>query len=100
VKTCKAALLGIGLLAATSAAMPAHAQKIDLSTLTCKQFLETSKDHVGLILMWLAGFYAEEDSPPIIDVDKMKGDADKLSAYCGKNPATGLITAADEILDK
>jgi acid stress chaperone HdeB len=99
VTTFRAAALAIGLLAATSA-MPAHAQKVDLSTVTCKQFLESSKENIGLILMWLTGFYADEDAPPIIDFDKMKGDAEKLSAYCTKNPTAGLITAADEVLDK
>ena len=95
-KMLSAVLVAASLLAAA----PAQAQKLDLSTVTCKQFLESSKENISLILMWLTGFYADEDAPPIVDFDKMKTDSQKLAEYCSKNPTSGLITAADEVLDK
>ena len=81
-----------------AAAPAAHAQKVDLSTITCKQFLEMNKESVGLIMMWMAGYYADQDAPPVVDFDKMKEDAAKLAAYCAKNPGVGLITAAEETI--
>jgi len=93
-KTLSAVLLAASLLAAA----PAQAQKLDLSTVTCKQFLESGKETISLILMWLAGYYADEDDPPIVDFDKMKTDAEKLGEYCAKNPTNGLITAAEQVL--
>jgi acid stress chaperone HdeB len=95
VKKLSAALVAVSLVAAA----PAHAQKLDLSTVTCKQFFESSKENIGLVLMWLTGFYADEDAPPVIDFDKMKTDVEKLATYCAKNPDTGLITAADQVID-
>ena len=89
------ALVTAALLAA---ATPAQAQKLDLSTITCKQFLEMRQESVSLILMWMAGYYADQDAPPIVDFDKMKEDAGKLAAYCAKNPEVGLITAAEETI--
>ncbi len=77
---------------------PAQAQKLDLSTITCKDFIESSKENIGLILMWLAGYYSDEDDPPVVDFDKMKSDAEKLGAYCAKNPTISLITAAESVL--
>jgi len=93
-------LSAVLIAASLLAAAPAQAQKVDLSTITCKQFLDSSKESIGLILMWLTGFYADEDAPPIVDFDKMKTDSQKLAEYCIKNPTSGLITAADEVLDK
>ena len=81
-----------------AAATPTQAQKVDLSTITCKQFLEMKQDSVSLILMWMAGYYADQDAPPVVDFDKMKEDAGKLAAYCAKNPTVGLITAAEETI--
>jgi acid stress chaperone HdeB len=81
-------------------AAPAHAQKLDLSTITCKQFIESSKENIGLILMWLTGYMADTDDPPVVDFDKMKTDGEKLGAYCAKNPTIGLMTAAEEVMDK
>ncbi len=93
-KTLSAILVAAALAAAT----PAHAQKVDLSTITCKQFLESSKETISLILMWMAGYFADQDDPPIVDFDKMKEDAQALGAYCAKNPTVGLITAAEETI--
>jgi acid stress chaperone HdeB len=91
-------LSAIMTAAILAAATPVHAQKVDLSTITCKQFLDMSKESVGLILMWMAGYYADQDAPPVVDFDKMKEDAAKLAGYCAKNPGVGLITAAEETI--
>ena len=40
------------------------------------------------MLMWLDGYYSEDDAPPIVDFDKMGENSKKLGEYCGKNPAT------------
>ncbi len=81
-------------------AIPAAAQKIDVSTITCKDFLASGNENIGLILMWLTGYYADQEAPPIIDFDKMRSDAGKIGAYCAANPASGLITAAEEIFEQ
>jgi acid stress chaperone HdeB len=80
-------------------AAPASAQKVDLSTVTCKEFLQSGQETIGLILMWLTGYYADQDASPIIDFDKMKEDAGKIGEYCGANPDHGLITAAGEVFE-
>lgn len=90
----------LAIAAMLAGGVPAHAQKVDLSTITCKQFLDMNKESIGLILMWMAGYYADQDAPPIVDFDKMKEDAGKLAGYCAKNPAVGLITAAEETISE
>jgi acid stress chaperone HdeB len=97
VKIISALLVSTALFVATP---PASAQKLDLSTIKCKDFVSSSKENIGLILMWLTGFFADEDDPPVVDFDKMKTDAEKIGAYCGANPEIGLITAAEEIMAK
>ena len=79
---------------------PARAEKLDLSTLTCKQFMEKSKDEVGIILTWLDAYYKDEDAPPVIDTDKFVRNAGKLGGYCANNPTIGLITATDKLFGK
>jgi acid stress chaperone HdeB len=91
-------LSAIVTAALLAAATPAQAQKVDLSEVTCKQFLDMSKESIGLVLMWMAGYYSDQDAPPVVDFDKMKEDAAKLAGYCAKNPTVGLITAAEETI--
>jgi acid stress chaperone HdeB len=82
------------------ATFPAQAQKqqFDLSTVTCKQFFEYNKENLSLMLMWLDGYYAEDDAPPVVDFDKMGENSRKLGEYCGKNPSHSVITAADKVM--
>jgi acid stress chaperone HdeB len=82
------------------AALPAQAQKqqFDMSVITCKQFFEYNKENLTLMLMWLDGYYSEDDAPPIVDFDKMGENSKKLREYCDKNPGHSVITAADKVM--
>ncbi|HWK94841.1 MAG TPA: HdeA/HdeB family chaperone [Pseudolabrys sp.] len=86
------------IAAALLAPLPGKAQQLDLSTVSCKDFVTSDKDTIGLILMWIEGFYADQDAKPIVDFDKMKQNGAKLGEYCGKNPSHSLITAADDVV--
>ena len=92
-------LFRVVLLAATLSSTDAtHAQQLDLSTVTCKEFVESNRETIRLIMMWLAGYMAADDDPPVVDFDKMRSDGEKLSSYCARNPTVGLMTAAEEVL--
>ena len=93
-------VLILATAAMPAAGAPASAQTLDMSTVKCKDFVTSSKDNIALILMWLQGFYADEDASPIVDFGKMEKDAKKLGEYCGKNPDHSVITAADEVVDE
>jgi acid stress chaperone HdeB len=82
------------------AAVPAQAEKFDLSTVTCKRFLEFDKENIGLLLTWLEGYYSADDDDPVIDFDKMGANGKKLGDACRKDPDIGLITAAEKIYGK
>ena len=90
-----AALVAVTLLPA-----PAAAQVVDLSTIKCKDFLDSNKETIGYIMMWLDGYFTGEDDPAVVDFDKMKQHGEKLGEYCAKNPTHGLLTAAEEVMGK
>jgi acid stress chaperone HdeB len=86
------------LMAMSLAAAPADAQVVDLSTIKCKEFLDSSKETIGYIMMWLDGYFTSEDDPAVVDFDKMKEKGVKLGEYCAKNPTHGLLTAAEDVM--
>ena len=88
-----AALVAVMLLPA-----PAAPQVVALSTIKCKEFLDSSKETIGYIMMWLDGYFTGEDDPAVVDFDKMKQKGEKLGEYCAKNPTHGLLTAAEEVM--
>lgn len=94
-------VLGALLTAAILVAAPAaFADKLDLSTIKCKEFVSSSKDNIAVIITWLDGYYKDKDDPAIIDFDKFTKNSEKLGKYCGENPNDGLITAADQVMGK
>lgn len=85
---------------AASIVLPSAAQasRVDLSTIKCGEWMEGSKEEVGLTVAWLGAYYMGDDDPPVMDFDKMKSDAGKLGKYCAANPDLGLGTAAEKVL--
>jgi acid stress chaperone HdeB len=79
---------------------PASAQVVDLSTIKCKDFLDSGKETIGYVMMWLDGYFTGEDDPAVVDLARMKQKGEKLGDYCAKNPTHGLLTAAEEVMEK
>jgi acid stress chaperone HdeB len=91
-------LIALTVAAIVWSALPAEAEQLDLSTVKCRQFLQSSKENIALVLMWLEGYYSEEDAQPVVDFDQMSENSKKLGEYCGKNPEHSVITAAEKVM--
>ena len=94
--------LGSILLAATLlvSAAPANAVVLDLSTMSCKQFLESGDDAIKMVLTWMDGWYKGDSDEAIIDTDVFIENAKKFGTYCGKNPTVSIVNAAEAVLGK
>ncbi len=88
--------IAIALLIAATAAV--QAQDMDVSKISCKEFISSPKDQIGTILTWLEGYYTKENAPPIMYADKTVKDAKALSAYCNEHPTDDLIKAAETVM--
>ncbi len=76
---------------AISAPAFAAGQTIPLATMTCKQFVDSPKDTIGVILTWMMGYLQDEDEPAELDFSKMEDLGKKLGTYCGQNPTHGAV---------
>lgn len=87
--------------AAMLAAAPAMAENnLDLSKVTCKDFLAAGKDNISIILTWLDAYYLGKDDPPVIDFDRMAKSGQALGKYCGENGDATVAKAADKVMSK
>jgi acid stress chaperone HdeB len=95
---------GIRIVVAAAALMitPALAadEVLQLSTMTCKQFVDAPKDSIGVILTWMMGYLQDSDEPAVINFTKMEDLGKKLKTYCDKNPSHALMTALDKVTDE
>jgi hypothetical protein len=78
----------------------AEAQKVELSKLRCRVFIDLPKETIANITLWLDGYYTDEEDPAVVDFDKVKAKAEKLVGYCAQNPRVRVMTAAEDVLVK
>lgn len=96
-KLARTALIAAALVLPTAAA---NAVVLDLYTMTCKQFVESDKDTISMMLTWLDGWYKGDSDEAKIDTEVFVENAKKIGAYCGKNPTTSIVNAAEAVLGK
>ncbi len=77
-----------------------HAATLDLATVKCKDFLAGDKEEISYTLAWLDGYYMDEDAAAIIDFEKLKTNATKLTDYCTAHPDVNVGAAAEELFGK
>jgi acid stress chaperone HdeB len=95
-------ITGIALFAGTVllSSAPAHAVVLDLSTLSCKQFIEGGEDEIKMVLTWMDGWYKGDEDEAIIDTEVFVANAKKFGAFCAANPNISIVNAAEKILGK
>lgn len=71
---------------------------VDMSKITCDQFLQHKITNPRFLALWLSGYYAGKRKNPIVDVEKIEGNADRVSAYCDTNRKTVLMQAIEIVL--
>ena len=97
-KILTAAALSAVLLTAGSA-LAEDAATVDMTKLTCKQFSAYDKENAGTIMMWLEGYYTEEDEPATIDFGKMAGHLAQILIECEANPDKSVLEVSEDAMD-
>jgi len=87
-------------IAASAFAVPASAQVVNLSKMSCKEFLTIDKDGIAFIWAWLYGYYSAQDADPVIDFGKLTAKGSALAQACQKSPAKDVISVAEDIYEQ
>lgn len=75
------------------------AETIDMNELTCERFVNYNDDNRGIIMMWLEGYYTEDDEPAVIDFGKFAGHLAELLIKCQANPDKTVLDFTDDVMD-
>jgi len=88
----KYALFLAGALLA--AATPAKAQVVlDLSKITCGQYLDADVDDQMFISSWLSGYFHSEANTPSVDLKATKKNHGVIKAHCAAAKKETLMNA-------
>jgi acid stress chaperone HdeB len=85
-----------GLLFCLVAILSARAQvTIDVSKITCKEFLHDTITVPDNIAYWLNGYYNGKRGNTAFDVNTLKDHVDKVESYCLENQDLTVMQAAE-----
>jgi acid stress chaperone HdeB len=89
-------LAGCALALALLAAPAAHAQvTVDVSKITCEQFLLFKVYDPDYIALWLSGYYHGKTGSTIVDTQEFKENVGKLKDYCRGNLQQPIMQAVE-----
>ena len=73
---------------------PARAQTIlEMSALTCKNYIEAPPDRQELIAAWMSGYFNAERNMPTVDFGRFATNKKLVAKYCRSHRKANLMRA-------
>ena len=94
---CLIAIIGLALALTASSAARAQVM-LDLSKVSCDQFVIYKVADPKLIPAWLSGYFHGKRADTMVDTQKLNADADEVEKYCFKNPEAPLMKSFESIV--
>jgi acid stress chaperone HdeB len=94
--TRSAAIILVGLALFSSSTARAQ-ETIDVSKITCDQWMATTVADPHDLAMWLSGFYHSKRNNTIIEVQEFQAHIKKLQRYCIDHPERHIMQAVEDL---
>lgn len=88
---------GLCAFAAFGTAPALAANETDVATITCKSFMDSGKDEIGTVMIWLHGFFSGKADDTTFNMDDFGKSAEQMGAYCAQHPDVSVISAAKTV---
>ena len=72
---------------------PGGQVKIDMSLITCKQYLAGDTQAQQMIGYWMSGYFRASKNQPVFDFQRFADNKRKVASYCKKNGGESLMSA-------
>lgn len=90
----KAKIAFAAALLAIAISGPARAQvMVDMSRVTCKQFLDGADERQSLLASWMMGYFSASKNRDVIDVTKATRNINAIARYCQTHKSATLMNA-------
>ena len=71
---------------------------VDVTKITCDQFVTYKIENPRYLVAWLSGYYHGTRGDMTVDLHALMADADKVETYCFKKPEVPLVEAVKTVL--
>jgi hypothetical protein len=72
---------------------PGGQVKIDMSLVTCKQYLSSDRERQELIATWMSGYFHASKGQPVLDFQRFANNKKAVGTYCKKQGGETLMSA-------
>jgi acid stress chaperone HdeB len=90
--------VGSAIVFLTASSMAPAQVTVDVSKITCDQFVKYEIADPKLIAIWISGYYQGLHKNPIVDKHQTLQSVDKLEEYCFKHPNDLVMNEVGELL--
>jgi acid stress chaperone HdeB len=66
---------------------------IDMTMITCKQYLESDTDRQDIIASWMSGYFNAARNNAVLDTTRFERNKATVTSYCKRNRAETLMSA-------
>jgi acid stress chaperone HdeB len=66
---------------------------IDMTMITCKQYLESDRDRQDIIASWMSGYFNAARNNAVLDTSRFERNKATVTSYCKRNRAESLMSA-------
>ncbi len=87
-------LLALALLPASQV----QASGMDITQLTCGELVSMDEDTIGIIIVWIDGYYSGQHGSTDFDPDSWEGLGEMVGTACQQNPKRRVIQAIDDVI--
>jgi acid stress chaperone HdeB len=67
--------------------------KVDMSLITCNQYLKSDADRQEMIAYWMSGYFRASRSEPVFDFTRFAKNKRAVANYCKKNRGETVMSA-------
>jgi HdeA/HdeB family len=95
--------LAVGCLVLGELTGPATSQAqyaVDMSLLTCGQYLEMSPDQSRIYAAWMSGWFNQKMGYTFINLEAYERNVENVKTWCGVNPGALVMTALQRATEK
>jgi len=89
----KSTIFAMTAIAVVALALPARAQVIDLSLVTCKELLAADADRQVLISSWMAGYFSASKNLNVVDFKYAERNRRVVGKYCQSHKSDTVMNA-------
>jgi hypothetical protein len=96
----KRLLIGLSIAGAFAPSLGQAQVMIDMTAVTCEEFLKMPPEQEGNFAAWMSGYYNQKTSSTVVDLDALVKNIENVKTWCASNPKESVMAGLQRAVDK